>query len=236
MKRFLKILLKIIIVVVVITILFNVKIKNIKVEGNTKQPEEVLVSQIFKNDIEKISIIYFIKDRFFPHNNIIHVERYKTIWETPFSIRLQVYEKPDIGFIRKDIKKCYFDKDGVVSDISEENKSGIPEVRGINFNEMKEGKALKLDNKKTLDAILNISTKLNEYKIPLTLLDIDKNQEISVYVAEIEVKLGNINNMEVKLQRLKDIYPQISGLKGILDLSNASDNMLDERYIFKKTA
>ena len=46
--------------------------------------------------------------------------------------------------------------------------------------------------------------------------------------------MGDTKNMEIKLQRLVDIYPQIKDLSGTLDLKDARENMLDEQYIFRK--
>ena len=66
-----------------------------------------------------------------------------------------------------------------------------------------------------------------------SLIEIKKDETVHVYIENIEVNLGDIQNMEIKLQRLKDIYPKIAEYKGVLDLKDAKDNMLDEQYIFK---
>ena len=87
---------------------------------------------------------------------------------------------------------------------------------------------------KLLNAILNISGYLKENGFKAELLEITKENEIHVYIGNIEVNLGDIQNMEIKLQRLSDIYPKIAEYSGVLDLKDARDNMLDEQYIFKK--
>ena len=137
--------------------------------------------------------------------------------------------------MKKDIKNVYFDRDGVINEINSERKDGIPEVVGINFKSYSKGEKLQLSNKALLNAILNISTFLNENGFKIELLEVKDEDNLFVYVGKIVVKLGSTNNMEVKLQRLIDIYDQISDLTGELDLSEAKDNMIDEQYIFKKT-
>lgn len=172
-----------------------------------------------------------------PHKELIHVEKYDVKWKSPISITINVYEKADIGFVKFDIKNAYFDKDGIVSEITSEKKQGIPEVRGIYIGEPKKGKKFSVaKNKNYFDAILNITSKLRDYNLPISLLELKPDNTIIVYLSNIIVTLGDIKNMEIKLQRLNDIYPQIKDLSGSLDLSNASDNMIDEKYIFKKTA
>ena len=66
-------------------------------------------------------------------------------------------------------------------------------------------------------------------------LEVDKDGKISVSVGSIVAKLGDTRNMEIKLQRLNDIYKEIKDLSGVLYLENASENMLDEEYIFRKS-
>ena len=61
-----------------------------------------------------------------------------------------------------------------------------------------------------------------------------KDGNLQLYIDDIVVFLGDTQNMEIKLQRLYDIYKEIKGYNGTLDLSNARENMLDEQYIFKK--
>ena len=70
--------------------------------------------------------------------------------------------------------------------------------------------------------------------MPADLIEIKQDDNINVYLGNIEVNLGDIDNMEIKLMRLNDIYPKIAEYNGTLDLKEARDNMLDEQYIFKK--
>lgn len=235
MKKILKTIFILVVIVALIVILFKVKIKKVNLIGNTKYEETELISKIFENEFDRISIVFFIKDKFFKHKDLTYIEKYETKWETPFTIDIVVYEKEPIGFVKNDLKNVYFDKDGIINEISEERKANIPEVRGINFKRYVKGEKLGLENKNLLNAILNITSTIKNYDMPFELLEFDKDDNIIIYCGDITVLLGDTRNMEVKLQRLKDIHPEIKDLKGILDLREARDNMLDEKYIFKKT-
>ena len=88
---------------------------------------------------------------------------------------------------------------------------------------------------KLVNAILDITRNLHDNKLPAEFIDVDKEGKISVSIGNIVAKLGDTRNMEVKLQRLNDIYKEIKELSGVLSLENASENMLDEEYIFRKS-
>ena len=107
-------------------------------------------------------------------------------------------------------------------------------MTGIDFKNRGVGEKIEFTDKKLLNAILNISSFLKESDLPANLLEIRQGFEFYVYIGNIAVKMGDVRNMEVKLQRLLDIYPQIKDLNGTLDLSEAKENMLDEQYIFTK--
>ena len=91
--------------------------------------------------------------------------------------------------------------------------------------------------KKILDIFLVFFCEINNYKNSLNKNFVNLCIIIDfihkwIYTQSI-ISVGDIQNMEIKLQRLKDIYPKIAEYKGVLDLKDAKDNMLDEQYIFK---
>ena len=136
--------------------------------------------------------------------------------------------------MKRDLKNVYFDKDGVVLEVTNERKPNIVEVIGVSFSNYEKGDKIEIANKKILKAILNITSFLHEHELKAELIEIKQNDSIKIYMGNIVADMGNTDNMEVKLLRLNDIYPKISHLSGTLDLSNARENMLDEQYIFKK--
>lgn len=235
MKKVLKTIIIFFIIITIVVIIFKAKIKRINVKGNTKYDDAELITKVFDGNWDRISIILFTKEKFRKHKNIIYLEKYDIKFKSPFEIDLIVYEKEPIAFVKNDIKNVYFDKDGIVDDITEERKEGIPEIRGVNFKNFEKGEKLIVGDKVLLDVILNIAMTMKSYNLSYELLEFEKNNEITIYCDNIQVLLGDIRNMEVKLLRLKDIYPKIKDLSGTLDLKNAKDNMLDEKYIFKKS-
>lgn len=236
MKTVLKILISLLIVVFIINILLRVKIKNIDIIGNERISDAQIVTSIFENESDRSSIVFYIKNKFKKKKNIKSISSYDIEWVTPFSIIIRVNENKAIAFMKRDVKNVYFDKDGVVLEVTDERKPDLVEVIGVSFSNYEKGDKIEIPNKKILKAILNITSFLHEHELKAELIEIRQNENIKVYLGNIVADMGNTDNMEVKLLRLNDIYPKISHLSGTLDLSNARENMLDEQYIFKKAS
>ena len=233
MRKLLKIVISLFCIIFLVILILNVKIKNVDIVGNEKVSDVEIARHIFENNYDNISLIFYFKDKFGSKKKIPLVSKYDVEWLTPFSIIIRVTENPIIGFIRRDIKNVYFDKNGNICEVSDKRKDGVIEVIGVSFRNYEVGDKIDLYNEKLLNAILNISSFIREKKLPAELIEIKSEEDIHVYLGNIEVKMGNIKNMEIKLQTLNDVYPKIVELSGVLDLSDAKENMLDEQYIFK---
>ncbi|MBR3289058.1 MAG: hypothetical protein IKI71_04775 [Lachnospiraceae bacterium] len=236
MSKPIKILIFILIVVLIQHIIFKVKIKNIDIVGNNVVTDSQIVTSIFESERDSSSVVFFIKSKFKKKKAIPLINSYEIEWVTPFSIIIRVDENKAIAFMKRDLKNVYFDKEGVIVDVSDERKAELIEVIGVSFNNYERGDKIDIPNKKILKAILNISSFLSEHNLKAELIEIRQNESIQVYMGDIVANMGDTDNMEIKLLRLNDIYPKISHLKGTLDLSKARENMLDEQYIFKKAS
>lgn len=236
MIRFIKIIIFVAIFVFVIHLLLKVRINHIDIVGNEHVSDAEIVTEFFEKDIDRTSLFFFIKSKFGKEKNIPLVNSYTIEWITPFSVVIHVEENKAIGFLKRDLKNVYFDKDGTIIDVTEDRKPNVVEVIGISFRNFEKGEKIDFQNEKILKAILNITSFLSEHELRSELIEIKQNSNILIYIDRIVVDMGNIDNMEIKLLRLNDIYPKISDLSGTLDLSNARENMLDEQYIFKKAS
>ena len=234
MKKIIKILIFFILLVAIIFWMFGIQIREIDVVGNEKVTDEEVISLILENKFDRSSVGLYLKNKFGSKKRVPLINTYDIEWVTPFSIIIRVNENPAIAFMKRDVRNVYFDKYGYINEVSDERKLNTIEVVGVSFKNYEKGEQIEISNKKILNAILNITSYLNEHDLNAELLEVKNDETISIFLGNIEVELGDIDNMEIKLQRLSDIFPEISGLNGTLDLSNARENMLDEQYIFKK--
>ena len=224
----------IIVLVICFIVLFisTLSIKSITVLGCDNIDSTYIISEIFDNKLDYVSILFFLKDRFVKHKEINYVEKYQIEWNNPTSVEIIVYEKPIVGYIRYMSSNFYFDKDGYVRKISATKDYKVPEFFGMSYNDLVLNKQIAVSDNSIFNSILNITDNIRKYNIPATLVEYSNTKEINIYIEKIKVLLGTNENMEIKFMVLNDILPKIKDMSGTLDLKKAKENMLDEQYIF----
>ena len=226
----------IIVLVFCFVILFvsTLGIKNITVLGCDNIDSAYIISEIFESNLDYVSILFFLKDKFVKHKEINYVEKYQIEWNSPTSVEVIVYEKPIVGYIRYMSSNFYFDKDGYVRKISATKDYNVPEFFGMSYNDLVLNKQIAVSDNTIFNSILNITDNITRYKIDINLVEYSSTKEINLYIEQIKVLLGTNENMEIKFMVLHDILPKIKDMSGTLDLRKAKENMLDEQYIFTK--
>ena len=224
----------IIVLVICFIVLFisTLSIKSITVLGCDNIDSTYIISEIYDNKLDYVSILFFLKDKFVKHKEINYVEKYQIEWNNPTSVEIIVYEKPIVGYIRYMSSNFYFDKDGYVRKISATKDYKVPEFFGMSYNDLVLNKQIAVSDNSIFNSILNITDNIRKYNIPATLVEYSNTKEINLYIEKIKVLLGTNENMEIKFMVLNDILPKIKDMSGTLDLKKAKENMLDEQYIF----
>ena len=227
----------IIVLVVCFAILFvsTLGIKNITVLGCENIDSSYIISEIFESNLDYISILFYLKDKFVKHKEINYIEKYQIEWQNPISVEVIVYEKPIVGYIRYMSSNFYFDKDGYVRKISLTKDYNVPEFFGMSYNDLVLNKQITVKDKNIFNSILNITDNIAKYKININLVEYNSTKDINLYIDKIKILLGTNENMEIKFMVLNDIYPKIKDMSGTLDLRKARENMLDEQYIFTQS-
>ena len=116
----------------------------------------------------------------------------------------------------------YFDKDGTVVEASDAKTAGIPQVTGIPFNQVVLYEPLPVDNQGVFKEILYMTQILSKYEISADKIYFDDSYEMTLYFGDVRVKLGNDDNVEEKISRLKQILPAAAGTKGVFHMENYS--------------
>lgn len=218
----------------IILFISTMGIKNITVIGCDTIESEDIISHIFESDLDYVSILFFLKDKFIKHKDITYVEKYQVEWNSPNSVEIIVYEKPIVGYIRYMSSNFYFDKDGYVRRITTTKEYNVPEFFGMSYNDLVLNKQITVNDNTIFNSILNITDSIRRYNLPINLVEYSSNKEITLYVEKIKVLLGTNDNMEIKFMVLNDMYDEIKDMSGTLDLRKAKENMLNEQYIFTK--
>ncbi|MBO6016017.1 MAG: cell division protein FtsQ/DivIB, partial [Lachnospiraceae bacterium] len=142
----------------------------------------------------------------------------------PDSIRIMVYEKALAGCVETLGNYIYFDRDGIVVEISDKKTDGIPLVIGLQIGSFALNQPLPVDDESIFGDILMVTQLLASYEIRASKLYFDRSRNLTLYFDDARVQLGADKQMEEKLMLLKNILPSLEGKKGVLRLENYDEN------------
>lgn len=204
----------------------------IEYEGTTRYTDDELTEYIFGGKYNVNTLIYY----FFTSKNdkvsIPFVQDYEVSVDWPNKLNITIFEKSIIGYVRYMGYNLYFDKDGVIVDSSKEQLKGIPEVGGLNYSKIVLHEKMDVNNEKVFVALLETVQLCEKYEIDVTKVFFDNNYDMTMYVGNIKILLGDMDSITEKIYEVGQMLPQMQGLSGTLHMENFSDDT--SSIIFKK--
>jgi cell division protein FtsQ len=232
--RFVIVVILIAIILIAGAIMASQRISNddIEIEGNQKYTKEEMIDFIFKSKWDKNPFVLYYKTKYGEQKVIPFVDQYDVEITSINSVKITVYEKKIIGYVTYMGSNMYFDKDGTVVESSTETLEGIPKVTGLDFDSIVLYESLPVDDSEVFKLILDTTQLLQKYSIDVDKIYISDKKEVSLYMSDIKVELGNNDDMNDKIRSLSDMLPELKGLSGTLDIREYDAN--DKGYTFKK--
>ena len=114
----------------------------------------------------------------------------------------------------------YFDKDGIVVEASSQITDGIPEITGLEFDSVVLHNPLPVASPEVFSEVLEITNLLNKYEIKIDTIYFNKNLEVTLYMGNVRVPLGDRDKLTEKIMKLRDLAPHVQGMSGVLHLEN----------------
>lgn len=140
------------------------------------------------------------------------------------TIVVNVKEKQMVGCLEFQGQYVNFDRQGVIQIITEEQMEGVPLIDGLSVKSAKTGQKLKGINTKKLNTILSVGKMLEKSEQKPDRLVFNDMNQLVLYYGDVEVRLGDDENMDEKMNRLSGILPQLEGMEGILHLENITED------------
>ena len=137
---------------------------------------------------------------------------------------LKVKEKQLIGYVEYQGRYVNFDRQGIVQIITDAPVEDVPRVDGLEITDVQEQEKLNGVNSSKLNTILSVGKMLEKTAQKPDRLEFGTLNQLVLYYGDIEVRMGDDENMEEKMNRLEGILPELSGMKGILHMENVSEN------------
>ena len=231
-----------IIVIAVATALLSVayylltqyEVTTVNVSGNEHYSADQIKDIVTQGSFGNNTLFLGVKYRNKTIDNIPFVETMDVDIVSAHEINVNVYEKAIAGYVNYLDRFMYFDKDGIVVESSTTQIMDLPYVTGLTFDHCVLYEKLPVKNEKIFSYILMITQLLSKYNITVDRINFDSAMNVTLYKEEAVIELGSMENIDEKMIKLSNIMPELSGLKGTLDMKDYSEDN-DEGYItFKR--
>lgn len=223
---------------VIVLVLIKTDITTVKVMGNLEYyTEEQAESLVFSSYWDRNTLLCLIKNLRGTKKSIPFISDYKVNVTDPKSCELIVYEKKPVGCIKYMSSYMYFDKDGIMIESYDSRLDGVPVISGVSFGYIVLGQKLPVSSNEVFTDIMNVTQQMDEKNIDCEGIDFDELNNITLTLDDgnIEVKIGQNDYLEVKINALADMLPKLeeNNLKGTLELSNYTDSDKNATTIFR---
>lgn len=200
-------------------------VKDIQFQGNTQYSDEEMEKLIFTDKACYNSLYLFWKYNIKrEERNIPFIEKTEISLISPTKVKVTTYEKGIVGYMEVLDSYVYFDKDGIVVEISGTCIEDALQVDGISTNTVSLGKKLPLKEDKIFKVLLNLTQLLDKHDIHPERVVFSEEEEMTLYFGEAKVALGKDEYMDEKIIRLKNIVSDLKERKGTLHMENLDED------------
>lgn len=216
---------------VCIFVYFCCRVQTVEVEGSTLYTQQQIQDYVLDGTYSYNSVYAVADNLIHPKENITFVKSVKVRMTGLNALKITVTEKKMIGYVTlADGTYAYFDRDGVVQEVSDRLLEGLLPVGGISCEKARAGDELPVDEE-ILTYLTALLKGLEKYEITPEEITFSDDGSAIVQYQGIQILLGKQTDLEEKLMRLPKILPYLEGMTGILHLENWSRDNTD--IVFK---
>lgn len=232
-KKRIGLVVTVIVFLVLMIVLFSVKITDISVTGNERYTDEQMTEILFPDQISRIPVICYLRNRFLEHEKLPFVEDYRIVFHGLNRVEVIVYEKSVVGYVSYMSSYMYFDKDGIIVESANEKLPGIPKITGLKFGQIVLYQKLPVESQEIFREILNLTQILSMYELHVDTIQYNSFGEATLFMDDLEIILGSNESLNGKIAELNDMLPQLAGRKGTLYLDTYDETKTGAMYAFK---
>ena len=213
-----------ILLIFVLVFFLGFRVTGVQVEGNSFYTDDQIKNMVLNAPIAKNSILAGFIDTEKSTKDEAMIDSITVSRVDRNTLLLQVKEKQMIGYIEFHGQCVNFDRQGIVQIITEEPLENVPKIEGIDVKEAVQGERLSGINTSKLNTILSVGKMLEKMEDKPDRLAFNDLNQLVMYYGTIEVRLGDDENMDEKINRLVGILPELEGMSGILHLENTTED------------
>ena len=208
----------------VLVFFLGFRVTSVQVEGNSFYTDDQIKNMVINVPLAKNSILagFINTEKSTKDASMIDSIRISRINRN--TLLLQVEEKQMIGYIEFQGQCVNFDRQGIIQIITDAPLENVPKIEGIDVKEAVQGERLSGISRTKLNTILSVGKMLEKMENKPDRLEFNDLNQLVMYYGDIEVRLGDDENMDEKINRLVGILPELEGMSGILHLENTTED------------
>ena len=222
---------KLIVVLAVLAVLFILglsfagvfRVRQVTVTGNAYYTKEEVVDLLLDEGSLQNTLLVYLRYKYQEHPEIPFIDDFEVTMDSWQSLKIRVYEKNMVGYVRYLGQDVYFDKEGIVVESSTQELEGIPQISGVTFDSLAIHQPLSVEDPTIFDTILSITKLLTKYDLDPDEIRFGAGGELFLQLGDVKVALGTGEDLDEKISRLKQLEGDLKDKSGTLHMENYTD-------------
>lgn len=199
------------------------RVRQVTVTGNAYYTKEEVVNLLLDEGSLQNTLLVYLRYKYREHPEIPFIDDFEVTMDSWRSLKIRVYEKNMVGYVRYLGQDVYFDKDGIVVESSTQELEGIPQISGVTFDSLAIHQPLSVEDPTIFDTILSITKLLTKYDLDPDEIRFGAGGELFLQLGDVKVALGTGENLDEKISRLKQLEGDLKDKSGTLHMENYTD-------------
>lgn len=199
------------------------RVRQVTVTGNAYYTKEEVVDLLLDEGSLQNTLLVYLRYKYQEHPEIPFIDDFEVTMDSWQSLKIRVYEKNMVGYVRYLGQNVYFDKDGIVVESSTQELEGIPQISGVTFDSLAIHQPLSVEDPTIFDTILSITKLLTKYDLDPDEIRFGAVGELFLQLGDVKVALGTGENLDEKISRLKQLEGDLKDKSGTLHMENYTD-------------
>lgn len=210
-----------VVLVAVCIVLFLFQARTVTVYGNYRHSSQEITAGLL-NEVPGKNTLYLLwkyRNGTVP-DTLLFLDSLEVEMKSPYEILVSVTERPVAGYIDQG-QAVYFDGEGIVMEITDEIYGDVPVVTGASVGESVLYQKLPTESGAQLRTMLSVLQQLDYQELTAEEIRFGENMDMTVYIGNVEVKLGQDEYLEEKIANLRSILNKMDAdTRGTLHLES----------------
>lgn len=211
-----------------LVVFYVFRVEDVEVKGNVLYDKPTIESVVLNDEYSWNSLYVFLKYKLVDTKDVPFIDTMEVSLKSPTTLQIQVYEKGMVGYLYLPSlgQNVYFDKDGIVVEISDRVIPEVPFISGITFQEVELYKKLPMESNE-LRSLLSLTQALKKYGILPTEISYGVENAPGLIYGGVTVLMGDLTLQTPKLERVVQILPSLAEQAGTLHMENWTEETTD---------